>query len=72
MSKEAELEKVERQVHDGLVQIARQLEIIERLRAQGYPTAGAERLLADFERAQRLHEAHLARLQNSVWIPRRR
>jgi hypothetical protein len=72
MSKEEELEKVERQVHEGLGQIARQLEIIQRLKSQGYPTAGAERLLAYFERAQRSHEAHLARLQNSDWVPRRR
>jgi hypothetical protein len=62
---ETELEKVERHLAQGREHITRQLEIIERLQSHGYPTKGAERLLANFEQLQRMHESHLERLQNS-------
>jgi hypothetical protein len=55
MSK-AERENVERHVREVHRHIARQLEIIEALRLQGYPTDGAERLLADLKRALQHHK----------------
>lgn len=62
---ETELEMAERHVALGRQHIVRQLEIIQKLRGHGYPTGGAERLVANFEELQQMHEAHLARLQNS-------
>jgi hypothetical protein len=62
---ETERQMAERHVALGRVHIVRQLEIIHALQCQGYPTGGAERLLANYEELQRMHEAHLARLQNS-------
>jgi hypothetical protein len=62
---ETERQMVDRHIAQGRENIARQIEIIRKLGLQGYPTAGAERLLATFEQAQRLHEAHLARISNS-------
>jgi len=61
---ETERQMVERHIALGHVQITRQLEIIQKLRLHGYPSAGAERLLANLENSQRLHEANLTRLQN--------
>jgi hypothetical protein len=63
--RETNLQQAERHVCQGREYIVRQLEIIQELRRQGYPTGGAERLLANFEERQRMHEAHLERLQNS-------
>jgi hypothetical protein len=63
-SGETKLEIAERHVRQGREHIARQLEIIQKLRSHGYPTDGAERVLANLEHLQRLHEAHLERLQN--------
>jgi hypothetical protein len=47
------------------MQIARQLEIIDALRSQGYPTDGAERLLADLKRVLELNKAYFSGLQDS-------
>jgi hypothetical protein len=60
-----ERQMVERHIALGREHIARQLETIDKLRSHGYPTDGAERLLGKLEHLQRLHEAHLERLQNS-------
>ena len=62
---EVKRQTVERQIAQSHGQIARQLEIIEALRLQGYPTDGAERRLAALKHALQFHQAHLARLQNS-------
>ena len=59
---ETELEMAERQVRQVNKHIARQLEIIQRLRSDGYPTARAERVLANFENVRQIHEAHFKRL----------
>ena len=64
-SHETEVEIANQHVRQGREYIARQLEIILRLRAKGLPTEEAERLLDRFEELQRSHEAHLERLQNS-------
>ena len=64
-SGETERKMAERHVALGRKDIARQLEIIRELRCQGYPTDGAERLLASLEDRQRLHEANLERLPSS-------
>ena len=65
MRGETDMEKAERNVRQGRKHIARQLDIIQRLRSHGYPTNGAERLLTNFEKLQLLHEAHRDRLRNS-------
>ena len=51
----------------GLIsrQIARQLEIIEALQSNGYPTDGAERVLDRLKHVLQLREAELRRLQDS-------
>lgn len=58
-------ESVQRHIAQGYRHIARQLEIIKALRAQGYPIEGAEQQLADLKRALQSHKARLARLQDS-------
>jgi hypothetical protein len=63
---ETERQTVEQQLAQTYGQIARQLDIIESLRLQGYPTHGAERLLVDLELLQERHKAHLAQLQIST------
>jgi hypothetical protein len=62
---ETELEMVMRHVRQGREHLARQLQLIQRLNAKGLRTGEAERLLSNMEDLQRLHEAHLAYLQNS-------
>jgi hypothetical protein len=65
MDHEAERKKVQQRIDLGYRQIARQIEIIQALRSQGYPTDGAEGRLAKLKHHQQLHKAHLERLQNS-------
>lgn len=60
--READFEMAQRHVREGRERIARQLEIIRKLRSRGSPTHEAELLLANFEDLQWRHEAHLARL----------
>ena len=45
-------------------QIARQLQIIEALRSQGYPTDGAERVLDYLKHVLQLREADIRLLQD--------
>ncbi len=61
--KETELEMVCRHVRQGSACVARQFQLVAKLRVDGRPTEVAEQLLASFEESQRLHEAHLARLE---------
>jgi hypothetical protein len=58
----SEVAMVARHLREDESHIARQLETVSRLRARGHSTTGAEELLAAFERAQRIHYAHLRRL----------
>ena len=62
-SGETELEMVQRHVRQGKEQIARQQAVISRLTASDLPTGEAESLLVTFEELQRMHEAHLARVE---------
>jgi hypothetical protein len=62
---ETERQTVKQHIALGYRNIARQFEIIEALRRQGYPTEGAERRLAELKRVLQSHKEHLARLQNS-------
>ena len=55
-------ETIEQRISRGRRQIVRQLEIVQALRLQGYPTDGAERLLINLEYLQRFNEAQLAKL----------
>jgi len=50
---ETKRQLVERQIALGRKHIARQLEIIQALRSQGYPTGGSERQLTELEQLQR-------------------
>ena len=59
-----ELEMVRRHVCQGAACVARQLQLVAKLRADGRPTEVAEQLLASFEKAQQQHEAHLGRLES--------
>jgi len=61
--KETEMEMVCRHVRQGSACVARQSQLVAKLRADGRPTEVAEQLLASFEDTQRQHEAHLARLE---------
>jgi hypothetical protein len=59
---ETELQMAERHVREGRRHIARQKEIIQKLRSLGAPTDDAETLLAIFASLQKQHLAHVARL----------
>jgi len=59
---ETELEMVSRHVRESNGRIARQRQIIDDLRAKNRSTVSAEDVLALFEEAQALHQAHLKRL----------
>lgn len=61
--RETDLKMVRRHVRQGAARVARQSQLVAELRADGWPTEAAERLLANFEEIQRQHEAHLARLE---------
>jgi translation elongation factor EF-4 len=56
---------IEQQIAQTYRQIARQLEIVGALRAQGYPTAGAERVLNYLNDVLERRKADRTRLQNS-------
>src|SRR4051794_40822110 len=60
---ETKLEMAARHIRLGREHITRQIEIIERFKAKRLSTELAERVLANFEDMQRLHQAHLERLQ---------
>jgi hypothetical protein len=62
---DTEQQKMQQRIALGYRRIARQIEIIQALRSQGYPTAGAERQLANLKHRQQLHKARLARLQSN-------
>lgn len=55
---------IEQQIAQTYRQIARQVEIIGALRAQGYPTAGAERVLDYLKHGLERRKADRTRLQN--------
>ncbi len=59
---ETELEMVQRHVRRGLVHVARQREIIAKLREGNHPTSLAEDILLTFQSIQFEHEAHLKRI----------
>lgn len=59
---ETELEMAQRHVAKGRALVERQQHILAELRRDGHPTESAERLLADLEHTQHLHEKHLIRL----------
>ncbi len=61
--KETDLEMVRRHVRQGSACVARQFQLVAKLRADGRPAEVAEQLLANFEDIQQQHEAHLARLE---------
>ena len=63
MKGETELEMVQRHVREGGGQVQRQSELLARLQEQGAPTAMAVILLEQFEDIQRLHKAHLTKLE---------
>ena len=54
---------VRRHVRQGLETVTNQHALIARLAVNGLPTEEAEVFLASFEDIQRLHEAHLVRLE---------
>jgi DNA-directed RNA polymerase specialized sigma54-like protein len=54
---------VEQRIELTQRQIARQMEIIQALQSQGYPTDGAERVLDGLRHVLQLREAELRRLQ---------
>jgi len=57
-----EVAMVVRYVREDETYIAQEREALARQRARGQATAEAERRLAAFESAQRVHKAHLRRL----------
>jgi hypothetical protein len=59
---ETELEMVQRHVRHGRALVARQHEILAKLRAANHPTELAEDVLVSLQTVQTEHEAHLARL----------
>jgi hypothetical protein len=63
---ETDRQTVEQQIALTYRHIARQHQIIQALRSQGYPTDGAERLLDNLKHRQERHKALLARLLNST------
>jgi hypothetical protein len=65
MQVETELEMVHRHIREGIAGIARQREVIADLRGAGHSTETPEKLLALYERVQRCHEAHFARLESN-------
>lgn len=54
---------VRRHVRQSVKHLANQRVLIARLREKGLPIEQAEEILASIEDVQRLHEAHLARLE---------
>ncbi|TNC08780.1 hypothetical protein FF100_28500 [Methylobacterium terricola] len=60
---ETELDMVRRHVKNGAQRIAKQRDLITRLRRKSLPTDEAEALLATFENLQRQHQDHLARIE---------
>jgi hypothetical protein len=64
--REMKLQVAERRVSEGRQHIVRQLEIIQALGSQGYPTDGAPRVLDRLEYFQRLHEDDLERLRSQT------
>ena len=63
---ETDLEMVRRHVRQGEVHVARQHEMVAKLRANGWLTEAALRLLATLEATQQQHKAHLARLEGDL------
>ena len=59
---ETDLEMSRRHVQQSAAHVARQREIVARLRASGQPTEAALQLLAAFGATQQ-HQEHLARLE---------
>ncbi len=59
---ETEIEMVNRHIETGARIVARQQELVARLKRHDLPFAEAEALLSTFEAVQGEHEAHLARL----------
>lgn len=66
MEGETELEMVQRHVREGGGQVQRQSELLARLQERGAPTDMAVILLEQFEDTQRLHKAHLTRLESEA------
>ena len=56
---EDRLKMAERHVREGRLTVARQRELIARLKALGLDTAASQSLLADFERSLASFEEHL-------------
>lgn len=59
---ETERDMTERHVRDGRHHLARQREVVARLRGAGHDETMARELLLTLEVSQRQHEEHLARL----------
>ena len=59
---ELEIDMVRRHVRQGAVIVARQEQLITRLRATGYPSEFAEKVLISFLEIQTEHVTHLQRL----------
>ncbi len=68
-AEETDLEMVRRHVRQGEGHLASQRAIIARLKASHLPTDEAEALLDTFEDVQRLHKAHLTRLEGKGDLP---
>ena len=62
ISGETELDMVRRHVRRGLILVARQHEIIAKLREANHPTRVAEAVLLTIQSLQAEHEAHLRRI----------
>ena len=59
---ETELEMTRRHIREGAEQIARQREVLSRLRPRSEVANIARSVLAQLEESQKLHVAHLERL----------
>ena len=66
VSDESLLEIAERHVLEGAARVARQRELIAKLRVDGRSTVAAAELLAIFEEVQTVFEQDLARIKNSL------
>lgn len=60
---ETELEMVRRHVRNGERLVTDQRALLARLRTSGLPIEEAEALLGNLEDVQRMHEAHLVRIE---------
>jgi hypothetical protein len=59
---QAHVDQAQRHVLEGAEHIARQEQLIEKLKADGHSTKQAEELLATMRESQRLHEEELTRI----------